>query len=618
MRILKLFLLLSAVLLFGSQVFGSTPEIINYQGRLLDAEGQPIPDGNYEISFTIFDQPTGGISKWSETQLTVTVTEGLFNAVMGSVVPLADSVFSGQDRFLEISVAGQIILPRTQFTSAGYAHRIATVDGATAGEITGKLEISPTDYSVPGNAIAVQNDAGETVLELSVDEVGNSMISFYEPLDAKGSDAALTKSLDIAVSATGTGTISFYEPLDSKDGFASLSTALELSVNSFGVGSISFYEPLDSKAGLDHSRKVEMTRAGLIMFGDTEADTSLIVAPNGDIIGLGQITMGQNSSSGVQTSVLGFDNDAAGDSSSIGGGSFNVTTGTSSTIGGGFSNNAGGDGSTIGGGSGNDVSGNYSSIGGGMGNVATGDYSTIPGGHDNSADGAHSYSAGHRAKAFHNGSFVWADQTEADFVSTADDQFLIRASGGVGIGTETPTGLLDVVGSTGDGSVNFPDDAIASPEIFDEPGISANRDASVVTLIQGSASAQDVITTTITIPASGYIMLTGGGIFESQGTSKSNQAFVQIDEAVNGGLVTPFYTVAGSGDHDSPNTIHFFSVATQRIYVKDAGTYQFRLEAMANPANGSGAISNIINPYITATFFPTAYGTVTIGSSFSR
>jgi len=45
---------------------------------------------------------------------------------------------------------------------------------------------------------------------------------------------------------------------------------------------------------------------------------------------------------------------------------------------------------------------------------------------------------------------VWADSTNADFASTAANQFLIRASNGVGIGTNSPEGLLHVFkGSVG-------------------------------------------------------------------------------------------------------------------------------------------------------------------------
>ncbi|UCG33753.1 MAG: hypothetical protein JSU68_03780 [Phycisphaerales bacterium] len=54
--------------------------------------------------------------------------------------------------------------------------------------------------------------------------------------------------------------------------------------------------------------------------------------------------------------------------------------------------------------------------------------------------------AGRHAKALHDGSFVSADSTAGDFESTAVDQFLIRASNGVGIGTDSPTHQLTVAG----------------------------------------------------------------------------------------------------------------------------------------------------------------------------
>lgn len=55
---------------------------------------------------------------------------------------------------------------------------------------------------------------------------------------------------------------------------------------------------------------------------------------------------------------------------------------------------------------------------------------TIPGGSQNLA-ASHACAAGYRAKASHQGAFVWADSTEADFASTAPNQFRVRAAGGM-------------------------------------------------------------------------------------------------------------------------------------------------------------------------------------------
>jgi len=123
-----------------------------------------------------------------------------------------------------------------------------------------------------------------------------------------------------------------------------------------------------------------------------------------------------------------------------------------SAIGGGDSNEIGLDSwnSTIAGGVFNEIGTNSlnSTIGGGyenrIANLAT--YATIPGGYRNAATN-YAFAAGNRAKAIHTGAFVWADSTEADFASTASNQFLIRATGGVGINTTNPSAMLDVAGT---------------------------------------------------------------------------------------------------------------------------------------------------------------------------
>ncbi len=615
MKTVKISIFLAVMALAASLALADIPQLINYQGRILDASGSTVPDGNYDISFSIYDAATGGEMKWSEIQGSVPVTDGFFSTVLGSVTPLSDTVFGGSERYLEIGIGGEAISPRIQFTSGGYAFRIGTVDGAKAGQLSGALKLSPDNYGIEGNAITVTDVNNEPIFQVSVDAAGFSTVSFFEPADSKdASIATLQRSLDIGVSPTGSASIGFYDPVDSKNGaFAVPRKSMELSVDASGLGSVAFYEPADSKFGPDATpvKKVEVTKNGLIMFGITEGDTSLYVDPNGDIVGLGQITMGQNSSSGTQTSVLGFNNDASGDSASIGGGSYNVAYGTSSVIGGGFNNTAQGAGVTIGGGAMNSASGQYATIGGGLNNSAMGDYATIPGGEANRADGFYSYAAGHRAIAGFNGSFVWADQKDEDFASTAEDQFIIRADGGVGINTDSPAGILDVVGDPGDSSVNLPEDAISAGEILDEPGISSERVSGFISLPQGAASFQDVAVTTITIPASGYIMVNGIGTLEAYGTSKANQIYAQIDEMAGGNLNDPYYVIVGAGDYDTPSSVHYFSVSTQRIYFKEAGTYEFRMEMQAKPSNNNDAVSTILNPVVTAVYFPTAYGEVT-------
>ena len=156
----------------------------------------------------------------------------------------------------------------------------------------------------------------------------------------------------------------------------------------------------------------------------------------------------------------------------VGGGNLNavMTNVSYAMIGGGYGNTIGpvAAGATIAGGRANEIrtnagyavvgggltnrvesSASYAAIGGGWGNTAlvNGEFATIPGGRSNSATN-YAMASGRRAKANHTGSFVWADATDADFASTGTNQFLIRASGGVGIGTNNPLGaMLNVAGT---------------------------------------------------------------------------------------------------------------------------------------------------------------------------
>jgi len=156
-----------------------------------------------------------------------------------------------------------------------------------------------------------------------------------------------------------------------------------------------------------------------------------------------------NQTNGLGATISGGESNTTGlkTYATIGGGTSNIVNGGVATVGGGSSNQANGDWSFVGGGSLNVTSNNYAVIGGGNVNFASNEYATIgggsnntasgyiatvPGGLSNTAQGSTSFAAGYRAKALHNGTFVWGDGTAfSDVASTAANQFIARASGGV-------------------------------------------------------------------------------------------------------------------------------------------------------------------------------------------
>ncbi len=142
---------------------------------------------------------------------------------------------------------------------------------------------------------------------------------------------------------------------------------------------------------------------------------------------------GNTLNQGAATVGGGVSNTAGGSGATVGGGESNTASGSGATVGGGYSNEATGSRATIGGGWNNTAGGNASTVPGGADNSASGGYATVPGGAGNTAAGDHSFAAGRQAMALHDGAFVWADAHDADFVSDAANEFLVRAYNGVKI-----------------------------------------------------------------------------------------------------------------------------------------------------------------------------------------
>jgi hypothetical protein len=112
----------------------SVPELINYQGKLTDANGMAIENGIYQLEFNIYDAKTGGVRVWGPQVFeAVPVVNGFFNVILGEQetdingAQLTDGAFistaflSG-NRFLGVKInSGNELLPRQQVLSSPYA-----------------------------------------------------------------------------------------------------------------------------------------------------------------------------------------------------------------------------------------------------------------------------------------------------------------------------------------------------------------------------------------------------------------------------------------------------------------------------------------------------------------
>jgi len=115
------------------------PNFLNYQGRLIDqSTGKPIPDGNHNVTFRIYDAESGGSLKDGPYSSNVTTQNGLFNALIGQINA---SVFDGSDLWVEMEVDGETISTRQRIVSVAYA--IRATSAADADTLGGK---SPSEF----------------------------------------------------------------------------------------------------------------------------------------------------------------------------------------------------------------------------------------------------------------------------------------------------------------------------------------------------------------------------------------------------------------------------------------------------------------------------------------
>jgi hypothetical protein len=101
-------------------VWARPPAKLSYQGVLTDGAGNLVPDGNYNLTLSLYTEASGGTAVWTEGQLAM-VMGGIFNVLLGSVVPLTSLSFDTA-YYLGVAVSGgSELTPRTLLTSAAYA-----------------------------------------------------------------------------------------------------------------------------------------------------------------------------------------------------------------------------------------------------------------------------------------------------------------------------------------------------------------------------------------------------------------------------------------------------------------------------------------------------------------
>lgn len=110
-----------------------SPQKIQFQGKLLDTANNP-RNGNFDLTFRLFNVPTGGAALWTETQTAVPVNNGVFEASLGAVTGLTPALFGGASHYLEVEVSPDpAMTPRLPLLMAPSTFRALLADDLAPG-----------------------------------------------------------------------------------------------------------------------------------------------------------------------------------------------------------------------------------------------------------------------------------------------------------------------------------------------------------------------------------------------------------------------------------------------------------------------------------------------------
>jgi hypothetical protein len=151
-----------------SVLHAAVPKLINYQGTITDASG-PV-NGSHDLTFKFYPDSLASAALWTEVHFAANISYGLFNVILGSVASIPDSLFSGSDRWIGVSVdSDPEIEPRARITSVPWAMRAAMADTALAcsGESSDRNSLDAAD--------------GDPVDALLIDDIGRVGIGKSSP-----------------------------------------------------------------------------------------------------------------------------------------------------------------------------------------------------------------------------------------------------------------------------------------------------------------------------------------------------------------------------------------------------------------------------------------------------
>ncbi len=158
------FLSVLVLVLFAAPAPAQSPSTMSYQGVLTMPGGTLVPDGDYAISFRLFDVAVAGAPLWSESYATVSVKSGVFSVLLGSTTPLA--ITFDKPLWLGIQVGAEPeMAPRVALASSPYSMGLRLPFEGTQSSTSASFTVRNGDLASPALSVDHILDLGTTANE---------------------------------------------------------------------------------------------------------------------------------------------------------------------------------------------------------------------------------------------------------------------------------------------------------------------------------------------------------------------------------------------------------------------------------------------------------------------
>jgi hypothetical protein len=134
----KIMIFLFFTLLIVVQSHALVPSVLTYSGKVTDKNSNLLPDGIYDMRFSLYTVVTGGTASWTEFHYIadgngVTITAGGFNVLIGSVAkpaPFPSDFTKNYYLQTEINInSNWEVFGRRAIESVAYAHQADVANG---------------------------------------------------------------------------------------------------------------------------------------------------------------------------------------------------------------------------------------------------------------------------------------------------------------------------------------------------------------------------------------------------------------------------------------------------------------------------------------------------------